>query len=157
MLNSAEHEIFSANKNENANSSWQVGIFILAEKFSCSAVFSKKIIAIVSNLRFIRRTNFMLSWVERERRFITSGPGFYGYKSISIFFIFWITTYLTNLDVSVGCASDWWWSGGQSQQGLATRSLNIFYVILPFPLIQEGQLSVSGKKMCTSTVKHLED
>ena len=34
--------------------------YLLAEKFSCSAVFSKKIIAIVSNLRFIR-TDFMLS------------------------------------------------------------------------------------------------
>ena len=49
MLNSAEHEIFSANKYEN-----------LAEKFSCSAMFSKKKFAIVSNLRFISRKNFML-------------------------------------------------------------------------------------------------
>ena len=30
-------------------------------------------------------------------------------------------------------------------------------VILSLPLIQEGQLSVSGKKMCTILVKHLED
>ena len=56
-----------------------VGIFIfsylLAEKFSCSAMFSKKEFAIVNNLRFISRTNFMLSWVEHEKRYITSGPG----------------------------------------------------------------------------------
>ena len=61
MLNSAEHEIFSVNKYENAN---LVGIFIfylLAEKISCSAMFIKKELAIVSNLRFISMKNFMLS------------------------------------------------------------------------------------------------
>ena len=30
-------------------------------------------------------------------------------------------------------------------------------VILSFPLIQEGQLSVSGERMCTILVNHLED
>ena len=30
-------------------------------------------------------------------------------------------------------------------------------VILSLPLIQEGQLSVSGEKMCTILVNHLED
>ena len=30
-------------------------------------------------------------------------------------------------------------------------------VILSLPLIQEGQLSVSGKRMCTILVNHLED
>ena len=30
-------------------------------------------------------------------------------------------------------------------------------VILSFPLIQEGQLSVSGKRMCTILVNRLED
>ena len=62
MLNSAEHEIFSATKYENAN------------KFSCSAMFSKKEFAIVSNLRFVSRKNFMLSRVEHEKSFITSRP-----------------------------------------------------------------------------------
>ena len=39
-----------------------VGIFILlAETFSCSAMFSKKEFATDSNLRFISRINFMLS------------------------------------------------------------------------------------------------
>ena len=35
-------------------------------------------------------------------------------------------------------------------------SWNIFYC-LPFPLIQEGRLSVSGEIMCTIPVNHLED
>ena len=69
MLNSAEHENFSANKYENAN-------YLLAEKFSCSAMFLKKEFAIVSNLRFICRTKFMLSWVEHEKSIITSGSDF---------------------------------------------------------------------------------
>ena len=30
-------------------------------------------------------------------------------------------------------------------------------VILSLPLIQEGQLSVSGERMCTKLVNHLED
>ena len=30
-------------------------------------------------------------------------------------------------------------------------------VILSLPLIQEGQLTVSGKRMCTVLVKHSED
>ena len=30
-------------------------------------------------------------------------------------------------------------------------------VILSLPLFQEGQLSVSGKRMCTILVNHLED
>ena len=35
--------------------------YLLAEKFSCSAMFSQKEFAVVSNFRFIIRTNFMLS------------------------------------------------------------------------------------------------
>ena len=35
--------------------------------FLCSAIFSKKEFAVVSNLRFISRTNFMLSRVEHEK------------------------------------------------------------------------------------------
>ena len=38
-------------------------------------MFSKKEFAIISNLRFISRENFMFSWVEHEKSFITSGPG----------------------------------------------------------------------------------
>ena len=58
---SAEHEIFSANKYETI-----VGIFI-----------------------FISRENFMLSWVEHEKKgFITSGPGF----------MFFCVKYMLNFD-----------------------------------------------------------
>ena len=47
---------------------------LLAEKFSYSAIVSKKEFAILSNFRFIGRTNLMLSCVENKKRFITSGP-----------------------------------------------------------------------------------
>ena len=66
MLNSAEHEIFSANKYENANNMLAFS-YLLTEKFSCLAMFRKKEFAIVSNLRFISWKNFMLSWVEPEK------------------------------------------------------------------------------------------
>ena len=49
MLNSAGHEIFSANKYESANKF----SYLLAEKVSCSAMFSRKQFTVVSNLRFI--------------------------------------------------------------------------------------------------------
>ena len=69
MLNSAEHEIISANIYENVAFS-----YLLAKKFSCSAMFSKKEFGIVSNLRLISMKNSMLSWVEHEKSFITFGP-----------------------------------------------------------------------------------
>ena len=50
-----------------------VGIFIFISTENCSAMFSKKEFAIVSNLRFIRKTNFMLSWVEHEKKFYNLG------------------------------------------------------------------------------------
>ena len=59
MLNSVEHETFSANRYENANSSWHFHI-LLAEKFSCLAMFSKEEFGFVSNL-FISMKNFILS------------------------------------------------------------------------------------------------
>ena len=70
-LNSAEDEIFSVNKYENANNSWYFyiyyQIYLLSENFPCSAMYSKKEFAIVSNVKFISRTNFMLSRVEHEK------------------------------------------------------------------------------------------
>ena len=72
MLNSAEHEIFFSNKYENAI--LLAFSYLLAEKFSCSAMFSKKEFAFVSNLRFINNRKFMFSCVEHEKSFITSGP-----------------------------------------------------------------------------------
>ena len=51
------------------------GIFsyLLAAKFSCSAMSVRKGFAIVSSLRFISRTNFKLGLVQHKKRFITSG------------------------------------------------------------------------------------
>ena len=48
-----------------------IKIFISTE--NCSAMFSKKEFAVVSNLRFISKTNFMLSWVEHEKKFYNLG------------------------------------------------------------------------------------
>ena len=65
---------------------------------------------------------------------------------------------------SVGCASDWRPGGRRfdSHQGRQHSFVEIDHeifstVILSFPLIQEGQLSVSGERMCTILVNHLED
>ena len=67
MLDSVEHEIFSANKDEIK----LAFSYLLAEKVSCSDKCNKKECAIVSNLRFISKTNFILIWVGHEKRFIT--------------------------------------------------------------------------------------
>ena len=58
VLNSAEHEIFLL---INMKMPTIVGIFIfICREILCSAVFSKKDFAVVSNLRYISRTNLML-------------------------------------------------------------------------------------------------
>ena len=65
---------------------------------------------------------------------------------------------------SVGCASDWR-PGGRGfdprrgrQHSFVEIDHEIFStVILSLPLIQEGQLSVSGERMCTILVNRLED
>ena len=65
---------------------------------------------------------------------------------------------------AVGCASDWR-PGGRGfdprrgrQHSFVEIDHEIFStVILSLPLIQEGQLSVSGERMCTILVNHLED
>ena len=49
-------------------------LYLFEEKFSCSAMFSKKECANDRNLRFISRTNVMLSRVKHGQSFITSGP-----------------------------------------------------------------------------------
>ena len=56
-----------------------VGFFsyLLAKKFLCSAMFSKKVFASVSYLIFMSMKNFM-SAVEHKKSFITSGPGLTG-------------------------------------------------------------------------------
>ena len=65
---------------------------------------------------------------------------------------------------AVGCASDWR-PGGRGfdprrgrQHSFVEIDHEIFStVILSLPLIQEGQLSVSGERMCTILVNCLED
>ena len=71
---------------------------------------------------------------------------------------------LAGLGGSVGCASDWR-PGGQGfdpRQGWQHSFVEIDHeifstAILSLPLIQEGQLSVSGERMCTILVNRLED
>ena len=65
---------------------------------------------------------------------------------------------------SVGCASDWRPGGrgfkprrGQQHSFVEIEHEIFSTVILPLPLIQEGQLSVSGERMCTILVNRLED
>ena len=54
-----------------------IGIFtFISREILCSAMFSKKEFAIVRNLRFISRINFILSWAEHEKSFIITGPGY---------------------------------------------------------------------------------
>ena len=65
---------------------------------------------------------------------------------------------------SVECASNWRPGGCGSdlrrgwQHSFMEIDREVFStVILSLPLIQEGQLSVSGERMCTILVNHLED
>ena len=74
MLNSVVHEIFSANKYENANSTWHFHIYE-QRNFHAQLCLTRKNLAIVSNMGLISKTNFMLSWVEYEISLITSEPG----------------------------------------------------------------------------------
>ena len=65
---------------------------------------------------------------------------------------------------SVGCASDWrprgrWFDARRGRQYSFVKIDRETFstVILSLPLIQGGQLSVSGKGMCTILVNRLED
>ena len=71
---------------------------------------------------------------------------------------------VAGLGGSVGCTSDWrpGGRGFDSLQGRQHSFIEIDHeifsmVILSLPLIKEGQLSVSGKRMCTILVNSLED
>ena len=72
--------------------------------------------------------------------------------------------FLASLGGSVGCASDWR-PGGRGfdprrgwQHSFVETDREIFSTVILFlPLIQEGQLSASGERMCTILVNHLED
>ena len=73
------------------------------------------------------------------------------------------SSYATSLVGSVGCASDWRPGHGFDpcrgrQHSFVEIDHGLFStVILSIPVIQEGQLTVSGVRMCTILVNHLED
>ena len=65
---------------------------------------------------------------------------------------------------AVGCASDWRPGGlgfdpcrGRQHSFVEIDQEIVSTAILSLPLIQEGQLSVSGERMCTILVNSLED
>ena len=84
---------------------------------------------------------------------------------------FMLVTYLASnshemagLGGSVGCASNWrpGGHGFKPRRGRQHSFMEIDHeifstVVLSLPLIQEGQLSVSGERMCTILVNCLED
>ena len=80
-------------------------------------------------------------------------------------FFFYLIIIMVGLGGSVGCAFQLEtrrsWVQPPTRSATFFRgdwSWNIFStVILSLPLIQEGQLSVSGKRMCTILVNRLED
>ena len=72
--------------------------------------------------------------------------------------------YIAGLGGSVGCASDWrpGGHGFDSRRGRQHSFMEIDHEIfstvnLSLVLIQEGQLSVSGERMCTILLNRLED
>ena len=76
MLNSVEHEILHAHKYKNIK---KFGFFLGSDKPRIRVLFfpliNIKMPTIVGILTFMSRKNFMLSLVEHEKSFITSGPG----------------------------------------------------------------------------------
>ena len=75
MLNSSEHEILNAHKYKNIK---KVSFFLGSDKprMLFFLLINVKMPTIVDILTFMSKKNFMLCWVEREKSFITSGPGF---------------------------------------------------------------------------------
>ena len=76
----------------------------------------------------------------------------------------WYLNLFAGLGGSVGWASDWRPGGRRFyprrgwQHSFEKIDREIFFtVILSLQLIQEGQLSVSGERMCTLVVNRLED
>ena len=75
-----------------------------------------------------------------------------------------ILSFKAGLGGAVGCASDWRPGGrgfdprrGRQHSFVEIDHEILSTVILSLPLIQEGQLSVSGERMCTILVNRLED
>ena len=117
--------------------------------------------SVILCVEMLRMTLFMLSKNLDQSRII---------KCFSLMTPLGTLCRLTLLNLSaglggaVGCASDWR-PGGRGfdprrgrQHSFVEIDHEIFStVILSLPLIQEGQLSVSGERMCTILVNRLED
>ena len=75
MLNSIEHEILNAHKYKNIN---KIRLFLGSDKprMLFFPLINVKMPTIVGILTLMSKKNFMLSWVEHEKRFITSGPDY---------------------------------------------------------------------------------
>ena len=73
MLNSVEHEILNAHKYKNIK---KFGFFLGSDKpiMLFFLLINVKMPTIVGILTFMSMKNFMLSSVEHEKSFITSGP-----------------------------------------------------------------------------------
>ena len=74
VLNSAEHGILNAHKYQDIK---KFGFFLGSDKSRMLffPLINVKMPTIVGILTFMSRKKFMLSWVEHEKSFITSGPG----------------------------------------------------------------------------------
>ena len=75
MLNSIEHEIINTHKYKKYQGNSN---FLGSDKprMLFFQLVNVKMPTIVGILTFLSRKNFVLSWVEHEKSFITSGPGF---------------------------------------------------------------------------------
>ena len=105
-----------------------------------------------------------LPWNKCQHSFSAERYWFYFYFSMKTYRYSLEAPLKAGLGGSVGCASDWR-PGGRGfeprrgrQHSFVEIDHEIFStVILSLPLIQEGQLSVSGERMCTILVNRLED
>ena len=66
-----------------------------------SMLINVKMPTIVGILKFMSRLNFVLSWVEYEKKFITSGPGFFATNSM--YFLFQAEPSFSELCFSIIC------------------------------------------------------
>ena len=76
MLNSVEHEILNAHKYKNIK---KFSFFLAQISIHCRMLYfplmNVKMPTIVGILTFMSKKNVMLSRVEHEKSFMTSGPG----------------------------------------------------------------------------------
>ena len=104
-----------------------------------------------------------MSLATRKKRLLYAVPGQERHSTYLVM-CFGCGCTIAGLGGAVGCASDWR-PGGRGfdprrgrQHSFVEIDHEIFStVILSLPLIQEGQLSVSGERMCTILVNRLED